>query len=287
MMLFTLYRRGGIKTLRATPTIAILWIVILAGSVIVVSPLQKGLGQVIGNSMTTELLYEGFELEFVGELIDALVPVLISKFWLVSIAVILVYLAGVFVTAGIFRVVYSIRRPFRKGLFFMGADRGFTGYLLISLLTGLLVLLISLVLFILPLIIAMAMGAAMPLLKSIALSGVLLVILLLPFLMAAGDYARVNLVADKWEYPLNALKNGFVFVKSNTVQVYLILIPFLVLSLVTSWLAYMAVTSGSNSSSLSLLLLLIAFPLLLFLKSLVNVLRYSTMTALYEAEEGE
>jgi len=169
--MFTYYIDGYCKSIRAMGAVAILWFVTSAGMIIVLNPLQSGLEMLFGNSMTTELLYEGFELEFVGELLNAVVPVIISYSWVIFVAGILVYLAGVFVTAGIFRVIYSNRRPFRKGLFFMGADRGFAGYLLISLVIGLFVLLLSLLLIIAPFIIAVAVGSGISLLRNIAIAG--------------------------------------------------------------------------------------------------------------------
>jgi hypothetical protein len=284
--MFTYYIDGYCKSIRAMGAIAILWVVTSAGMIIFINPLQSGLEMVFGNSMTTELLYEGFELEFVGELLNAVVPVLISFSWVIFMVGILVYLAGVFVTAGIFRVIFGIRRPFRKGLFFMGADRGFAGYLLISLVIGLLVITLSLFLIIAPLIIAVAAGSEIALLRSIAVAGTSSVILLMPFIMAAADYARVNLVADKWEAPMAALKNGFRFVRGNYLLAYSMMVPFLAASLATSWLIYLMVTSAGNSSLLSSLLIVIVSSSLLFIKVWIKTLRYSTFTALYESVEG-
>jgi len=282
MKLFSLYRNGFTKSVRAFSTIVILWGVTLVGTIIVVSPLQRGIVGTLGNSMITEMMFAESGFDLITDIIDPIKSAVLSFSSSLFVVGLLVFLAGIFVTAGIFRVLFSHRRPFRKALFFKGADRGFVGYLVIALISGVASGLLFLILVLLPFIIAFTTGAGEPGLVTTAAIGLTLFAILMPLILLIADFARVNLVADKWEGPLGAIKNGLKLTFKNLIPLWFTMFIVIVLSGLLSFFVSRVVTISTSGSSILVLLLL--SQILLFIKIWIKVLRYGIMTAAYESE---
>jgi len=286
MKLLSSYKAGLKKSLRALSTVFILWAISFIGTIILVNPIQREFINILGDSMITEMMYVESGFDLTTDLIEPLASAVISFSTSFLIIGILVFLAGIFVTAGIFRVLYSRRKPFRKGLFFKGADRGFVGYLIIALISGLVSGFLFLLLILVPFVIAFIMGAGETGLIITGIAGLFVYALVLPFILLVADFARVNLVADKWEGPAGALKNGIKLTFSRLKPLWLTMFIIILLTGLFSWLITKIVLNSETNTGLSILMLMLLSQILLFIKCWLKVIRYGIMTAIYEEEHA-
>ncbi len=287
MKLLSSYKTGFKKSLRALSTVFILWVISFIGTLILVNPIQREFINILGDSMITEMMYVDSGFDLTTDLIEPLASAVISFSTSFLIIGILVFLAGIFVTAGIFRVLYSRRKPFRKGLFFKGADRGFVGYLVIALVSGLVSGFLFLLLILVPFVIAFIMGAGETGLIITGVAGLCAYALVLPFILLAADFARVNLVADKWESPTGAIANGIKLTISKLKPLWLTMFVIILITGLFSWLITRIVLNSETNTGLSILMLLVLSQILLFIKCWLKVIRYGIMTAIYEEEHAE
>lgn len=287
MELSTLYKAGFSKSYRALSTVAILWALSLVGTIILVSPVQRQFIAILGDSMITEMMYVESGFDLTTDLIIPLSNAFVSFSTSFFIVGILVFLAGIFVTAGIFRVLYSRRRPFRKGLFIKGADRGFVGYLVIALISGFVTGFLFALIVLVPLIIAFIMGAGEAGLIVTAVAGLTAFAIVLPFILLVADFARVNLVADKWESPVGSIKNGIRLLTGRLLPLWLTMFVIIVVTATFSFLITRIVFNSEADSRLSILMLMILSQVLLFIKVWLKVIRYGIMTAIYEEVHGD
>jgi len=261
----------------------LLWIISLAGSLLIVAPLERNLGRLLDGSMASELLYDGFDIDVFADIMYAVMPAIASfsiSFFLVTL---LVFLANTFVTAGLFRILAgSWKKPYKWKTFFLGADRGFLGFLFIAIIAGVSIILLLLILAGIPLAIAFAAGAGYTLVVIIGSVAAFLLILALPVVLLTADYARVMLTADKYLGPWKAIVRGFKKVGKRLWKAWVAMIIILIVSALVGFIAWKFTLPSQAVTGGGLFLLLIISQLFIFLKVWIKVIRYGTVTAMEE-----
>jgi hypothetical protein len=283
MIIFSLYKEGFRKSLRTTVPVLMLWVVTIVGTLILVRPVISVFDQIFSSTIITDLLYGEYGVELFYELIDSIAPLLFSLSSGLLIAAFLISVASVFIMAGLFRTLYSVRKPFRRGLFFKGADRGFPGYLLISVIFITAEVLLFVIIVGLPFFALLNAEAATSVLNLTVVISFSLYLLILPLLMFIADYARVNLVADKWEVPVQAIRNGIGYTFRNISMTWSLTAPLMIVSMATVVVAFFLMIAAGGATGLSAIFMLIVTQATLLVSTWMRVVRYAAVSALYES----
>jgi hypothetical protein len=130
------------------------------------------------------------------------------------------------------------------------------------------------------------MGAGETGLIITGIAGLFVYAMVLPFILLAADFARVNLVADKWESPGGAIKNGIRLTISKLRPFWLTMFIIILITGLFSWLTTRIVFNIETNSVLSILMLMILSQVLLIIRAWLKVIRYGIMTAIYEEEHA-
>jgi hypothetical protein len=283
MKFLSIYSDGFRKSVRSLRSIVLLWIISLAGSLLIVAPLERNIGRLLDGSMASELLYDGFNIDVFADIMYAVMPAMASFSISFILVTLLVFLANTFVTAGLFRVLAgSWKKPYKWKTFFLGADRGFLGFLFIAIIAGVSILLLLLIFAVAPLAIAFAAGAGYTLVVIIGSVAAFILILALPLVLLTADYARAMLTADKYLGSWKAIVKGFRKVRKRLWKAWVTMIIILIVSALVGFIAWKFTINNKAATGGGLLLLLIVSQLFVFLKVWIKVFRYGTVTAMKE-----
>jgi hypothetical protein len=283
MKFLSVYYNGFQKSVRSLRSIVLLWIISLAGSLLIVAPLERNIGRLLDGSMASELLYDGFNIDVFADIMHSVMPALASFSISFILVTVIIFLANTFVTAGLFRILAgSWKKPYKWKTFLMGADRGFLGFLFVAIIAGVSIILLLLILVGIPLTIALAAGASYTIFVIIGLVAAFLLILSLPVVFLTADYARAMLTADKYLGPWKAIIKGFRKVRKRFWRAWLAMIFILLLSLLTGFIAWKFTLQSKAATGGGLLVLLLVSQLFIFIKIWIKVFRYGTVTAMRE-----
>jgi hypothetical protein len=274
---------GFLRSSNAWKGILTIWCfsLILAG--LAGLPAKAGMKSILGSSMITELLKDGFNYEAFVWPGSGSGP-LVSAF---SSAVILLFLVGflmnVFLNGGLFSILKSgNEKPFAKQ-FFTGCSTNFWSFLIITVMVSLMILFTGFIIVGVPTLIASASGNSpdVQIVKSLKISG-LIFILILPVFLLVADYARAWKTSNPASGSFRSIGRGFrhafrYFFSSYPVMIVILLVSALVLFMVYSVYAGFTPTSGGG-----ILLLFLLLQLLFIIKVATRSWRYGSVTAMLE-----
>ena len=282
MKIVPVYSEGSLKSIRVLKTVVLLWVISLVGSILVVAPLERNIGLILDGSLAAELLYDGDDAVAYADILHAILPALSSfsiSFFLVGA---IIFLLNTFITSGLFRVLAGKwKKRYKTGIFLKGADRGFPSFLFVSVATGLIMSLLITFLLLAPLVFAFVNGAGSRTLDLILYCGLLLLFMITPVVLLTADYARVIITSDKWMRPFTAMVDGFRLVRTDFMKKWLIMAVWVAVYVVISYIT-MKIAPYSKASTGAVLMLLIISQLFVFLNTWLKVIRYGTITALWE-----
>lgn len=287
MSIIALYRNGFRKSVRSFRPIVLLWIVSLAGSLLVVAPLESNIGKLLDGTLVSELLYDGFNIDVFADIMNAVLPALASfsvTFFLVAA---IMFLANTFITAGLYRTLAgNWKKPFKRRVFLRGADRGFGSFLFIALAAGLVIFILALILVVIPLAILAAIGVSWPAMLYTGYAAGFIVILCIPAVLLVADYARAMITADKYLSPFRAITGASRSVaRRRFMKAWTAVMIIIVLSVVVGYVSTRLIVYSNVTGRLGIFLLLIVSQLFVFLKTWLKVFRYGTVVALFETSK--
>ncbi|MBM3421168.1 MAG: hypothetical protein FJY11_08540 [Bacteroidetes bacterium] len=285
MSLLSLYRAGFRKSVRSFRPIVLLWIISLAGSLLVVAPLERNIGSILDGTLASELLYDGFDIDVFADIMHAIMPALAAFSITFLLVTAILFLANTFITAGLYRILAgNWKKPYRRRIFLRGADRGFGGFLFVALATGALIVITVLLIVIVPAVILTAAGATFQVIRYTGLATGFLVILALPVFLLTADYARAMLTADKYLSPFRAMTGAArSIMKRKFFRLWIAMMLIILFSALAGFAGMKLVVYSKASAGAGLFVLLIVSQLFVFLKSWIRVFRYGTVTAIFES----
>jgi len=282
MKIVSVYTGGFLKSMRVMKTIVLLWVISLVGSILVVAPLERNIGLILDGSLAAELLYDGDDAVAYADILHAILPALSSfsiSFFLVGA---IVFLLNTFITSGLFRVLAgNWKKRYKPATFLKGADRGFPSFLFVSVATALIMSLLIIFLLLVPLVFAFVNGVGSRTPGLILYGGLLLLSLITPVVLLTADYARVIITSDKWIRPFAAMVDGFRLVRRDFTKKWLVMAAWLAVYVISTYIT-MKIAPYSRTSTGVILLLLIFSQMFVFLSTWLKVIRYGTVTAMWE-----
>jgi hypothetical protein len=246
-------------------------------------PLRRSLGSAFGQSMITEKLANGFDIEVFADLGSTLRS-LLSFF---TAGFFFVYLVGfvlnAFLTAGLFGSVRKGGGKFSSQEFFRTGSKNFWSFLMILLILTLIINFFSGILVGVPIMIAKSSDSISE--KSqyiIVITSIVVLLLCSPVFLLIADFTRAWKAAHENESLFKAIGAGFslTFSKfwSSYFMMFLLIMGQIALGLVIILIlpTWKPVTGGG------VFLLLIVSQLMLYVRLLFKTWRYASVTSLME-----
>jgi hypothetical protein len=283
MKIITYIRAGIVRSAKAWQGVVIVWFITLITVSLVALPLKGALNAGLGDSMITEKLAQGINIEVFADLGSNLNS--LSSYFLTGLLMIVLisFITNSFLSGGLFNSLRELTGTFSARKFFLNSARYFWSFMLISLILDLLVLLAAFLIIIIPVSIV-AHSEASPegaFFKTFIIAASVFLIVLIWFLVVA-DYARAWQVNQKRNACLKALSFGFrqtfrTFLSSYSLMLILVFVQLLFGSVVLYVLSGMKPASGTG-----IILLFVLSQLFFFTKVLLKACRYGSVTSMME-----
>lgn len=283
MKIINSVRAGIVRSVKAWKGIVIVWFITLITVCLVALPMKGALNAGLGESMITEKLAHGINIEVFADLGSTLSS--LSSYFLNGLLMIVLisFITNSFLSGGLFNSLREHSGTFSARKFFLNSARYFWSFMLISLVINLLILLTAFLIIIIPVSIV-AHNEASPegaFFKTFIIAASVFLIVLVWFLVVA-DYARAWQVNQKRSACLKALSFGFrqtfrTFLSSYSLMVILIFVQLLFGSAVLYVLSGMKPASGAG-----IVVLFFLSQVFFFTKVMLKACRYGSVTRLME-----
>jgi hypothetical protein len=276
-------RAGIVRSVKAWKGMVIVWFITLIIVSLVALPMKGALNAGLGDSMITEKLAHGINVEVFADL-GANLSSLTSYFLSGLLMIVLIsFITNSFLAGGLFNSLREFAGTFSTRKFFLNSAKYFWSFILISLILDLLILLAAFLIIIIPVSIVAQSEASSEgaLFKTFIIAASVFLIVLI-WLLVVADYARAWQVNQKRNACLKALGFGFrktirTFLSSYTLMLILIFAQLLFGSLVLYVLSGIKPAAGTG-----IILLFLLSQVFFFIKVLLKAWRYGSMTRMME-----
>jgi MFS-type transporter involved in bile tolerance (Atg22 family) len=283
MKIFHSLKSGFYRALKSRKGVLIVWFSLFLLVLALIYPLRGSFNSAFSNSMITEKLADGFNIEVFADL-GSTFGSLISFF---TAGFMFIYLIGfilnAFLTAGLFGSVKKENAEFSAQEFFRASSKNFWSFLIISLIITVIIDLFSGILIGVPMMIVANSDTISEKSRiTIVIAAVVILLLTLPVFYLIADYSRAWRASHEDNSCFKALGYGFSrtfrkFWSSYIMMVFLIfsqiILGVLILLILPGW---KPVTGGG------VFLLLIISQLLLFARLFLKTWRYASVTSMME-----
>lgn len=283
MKIFTALYNGMLVSVKSWKGVLITWLFSLIMVSVLAIPLRGALKSVLGSSMITEKLMDGFDPSVFSELGSSFK--LIVSFFSAGLFLLLIigFLVNIFFAGGLFNSVRKSteHRTFQE--FFRSSARHFGSYLVITLIVRVLVNFISGITIALPLVIV-ASGNNISTKASVIIvsAAILLTVTMMSILLLVVDYARAWQASNEKSGCFRALGFGFseTFTRFwSSFPMMLIILLIQVLYLIT---VFFLISGWNPLTGLQVFLLFLISQFLVFGKILLKTWRFGSVTSLME-----
>ena len=283
MKILSSLKSGFYRTLKVWKGILLAWLVMLVLVSFITIPLRGGLRSGFGNSMITEKLAEGFDLEAymdLGPTLKTLISSVSSGFLFIFL---IGFVANAFITGGLFGSLRRNCTGFSSAEFFGNGARNFWSFIKISVIITLIVIFLSFFIIGIPFLIISTSetisekGAFMT-----GISAILVFLILLPLLLIVADYARAKKASDESYSWSRSLGFGFSLTFRNFWSSYLMMLLLILCQVIPALLIIAILPGWEPLKGGGVFLLLIVSQLILYARLLLKTWRYGSFTALME-----
>ncbi len=283
MKLFKALGSGNVRSIKAYKGVIIIWFFYLLLISMLTIPLKGSLKTGFGNSMITELLKNGINIEVFSDL-EVHFENMISSFSSgLLLLLFLIILMNAFLSGGLFNSLKGSNTDFTVSEFFRSSAKYFWSFLVVTVLVSLMMIILGVFIIGLPFgIIYGGNSGVGTSLSIILLIGVIIYFIVLISLLLVADYSRAWLVTKEKQSCFKALGFGF----STTFRFYLSSFPMmlilLILIMLFAWVSMRIIGLWIPGTGLGAFLLFIVSQILFFCRLLLKAWRYGSVTALME-----
>lgn len=283
MNLFKALASGLVRTGKTWQGAIMIWLSSLLTASLFILPFRSFVRSALDGSTITERLRDGIDIEVIGDLgagfrnlISALPA---GMFLLLLLAIIL----GAFLNGGIFNSLKTPQKKFSFQEFFSASSKNFWSFMVITLVIGALLYLLSVILIGVPVLLISMSGSGSEKAPFITVMISITVFLLLSLIFyLSSDYARAWQAAQEKPACFRAIGFGFrrtfrTFVSSWVMMMILILVQGLF-----TWLSLTLIAGWIPGTGGGVFLLFIVSQVLVFLKCVLRIWRYASVTSLME-----
>ena len=283
MKIFIPIKAGLLRTSKSWKGILIIWLCSLLLVSLVAIPLKGALKSGFGNSMITELLKNGINIEVFADLGANFRSIFSSFSSGLFMSVLVGFIINSFLSGGLFNSLKGLSEKFSATEFFKASARNFWSFFIITFIISVITLLLIIIIIVIPVTIVSqnevtSEGAAFR--TAVIVTSIFL--LFLPILLLVADYARAWQVLHEKNAGFKAIGFGFSRTFRTFIPSYCLMLILMIIQVLYGWLVLIIIASMKPVTGGAVLLLFILSQMLFFIKILLKGWRYGSVTRLME-----
>jgi hypothetical protein len=280
--LFTI-KTSAVRTLKSLQGVVIIWFISLLLVSMIVLPLKGTLISGLGTSMITEKLSDGLNIDVFADLGSTLKNLSFSFSRGVCILILTGFILNTFLTGGLFDSLKGSSGKFSAGEFFRASAKNFWSFLIISLVLCFIVLFLAVLIIAVPVdIVNQAAPTSDGVVLTTGIVAIPVFLLASAIILLIADYARAWQVSEERNSGFRALRFGFKQTFRRFLSSYPIMIIVLGVQVLYGWLVLTILPGLKPVTGGGVFLLFLLSQFLFFIKILLKVWRYGTVTSLME-----
>jgi len=283
MKIFVAIKTGSIRTVKIWKGILIVWGVSLILTSMVAIPIKSALKSGFGDSMITEKLADGINIEVFADL-GPVFKSLVSYFSTGLLMIIFIgFIMNSFLMGGVFESLKGSTVKFSGTEFLRASAKNFWSYLVISVIISLIVIIIAVLVIVIPTSILSNNSASSDTsgLRSWIIIASVFIILLAVMLLVA-DYARAWQASMTENACFKAIGFGFSRTFKTFLSSYPLMIILLIIQVFFGWFVIRILPDSKPLTGWGVFLLFVMSQFLFYIKIMLKFLRYGSVTSLME-----
>lgn len=283
MKLIKAFTSGAGRALRSVKALLIIWFLSFIIMAVFAFPLRSFIIAALGNTTSTGLMNEGFNISYFMNLGQAFEPMMSAITGGLLIMILVFFLLYVFLNGGLFDSLLSNSYAYKPGDFFRSSARYFLSYMIITVLIMLIILAVVFLVAAVPLIIHRS-GEGGSEEATWKLVGILriVVVLVLPVFLLVADYARVWLAANDHRKVFKAFAYGFRATFRSFLSSYFFMLIMVIVQGLYAVLVAKILSGYSPLTGEGLFVLFLLTQVLFLFKLYLRAVRYGGVAALYQ-----
>jgi hypothetical protein len=276
-------KSGITRSLRAWKGILIMWFVILLMVSMVAIPMKGVLQSGLGDSMITEKLAAGINIDFFADM-SASFKSLVSYF---SNGLLMIIITGFFIntflTGGLFNSLKKHSGSFSYNEFFKSSADNFWSFSGISLIVNLIIVLVAIVVIIIPISVfeQAEFSSEGSLFKAVIIT-ISIFLLIVAYLYIVADYARAwQAISDKGGC-FRALRFAFRQTAGTFFLSCSLMLILLLFQLFYGLVVFKLLTQYKPVSGIGVFMLFLFSQILFYIKLMMKATRYGSITKMME-----
>jgi hypothetical protein len=283
MKIFISIKAGLLRSLKSWNGILIICLCSLLLVSLVAIPLKGALKSGFGNSMITEMLKNGINVEVFADLGATFRSIFSSFSSGLFMSLLVGFLINSFLSGGLFNSLKGLSEKFSAAEFFKASARNFWSFFIITFIISVIIILLIIILIAIPVTIVSqneiaSEGAAFR--TGIIATSIFL--LFLPILLLVADYARAWQVLHEKDAGFKAVGFGFSRTFRTFISSYCLMLILMIIQALYGWLVLSIIAGMKPVTGGGVFLLFILSQLLFFIKILLKGWRYGSVTRLME-----
>jgi len=276
------------RCVKAWRGIIILWLSSLMLVSLVAVPLKHALKADLGNSMITEKLASGINIEAFADLGSSFRNLGSYFFSGFLIAILIGLVINAFLTGGMFSSLNKSAVSFSTQEYFRASARYFWSFLTISVFISLIILFLFILVCLVPVSIVLQSDAAREgaLFKTAVISGSAF-FLLAAVLLIVADYSRAWQASCEKPQFLKAIGFGFRYTFRTFASSFSLMLIVLLVQFLFGWLVMLVIPGIRPAGEAGIILLFLLSQSLFLIKIFLKAWRFGTMTCLMEYNLSE
>lgn len=273
------------RSLKAWRGILVIWLVSLLQVSLVAIPMKGALIAGFGNSMITEKLAKGINIEVFADL-GTNFRSLVSYF---SGGLLMVWIAGIlinsFLYGGLFNCLKASQASYSVAEFFRTSVKFFRPFLIISILFTLIIICSVILIIVIPLAIV-SQSEVLPE-AAVLITGVIvfsIFLLLVPLILLVADYSRAWLVSEERNSAIKALRFGLRHTFRTFFQSYGLMMVLTIIHVIYGAFVLHILVGFKPVTGVGIILLFLLSQLLFFIKIMLKAVRYGSVTRMMELD---
>jgi hypothetical protein len=283
MKIFSSLDKGLSRVMISLKGVLIVWLTVFFLVIAFIYPLRGSMSSAFGNSLITEKLAQGFDIEVFADL----GPALGSMLSYITAGFILIYFIGfvlnAFLTAGLFGSLKNWNGKFSSQEFFRSGSKNFWPFFLISLIITAIIIIITGILMVVPIAIT-TMSDSMPEKTriTILIAAGAVNLLLMPVFLLIADYSRAWKASHEEESCFRAIGFGFSHTFSKFWSSYLMMVLLIFSQMILGTIILIILPDWRPVTGGGVFLMLIISQLLLLARLMLKTWRYASVTSFME-----
>lgn len=272
--------QGFGRAFRSLKPIIIIWLISLTTISLIAGPFKSAIISAVGSSFATEMISDGFSIDFWSGLNPVLMASMGGLFKGFILLFVFYIFIGVFLNGGLFDALKTNVCGYQLKNFFKASASNFFSFLIATILVMLMIFFAAGIIIGIPVLIVRAGdGGEKALFKVFGFARIAF-LLVLPIFLLVADYTRAWLCASEHKKIFKALGYGFKATFTSFISSYLFMIMIMAVQVGFLYLVSIALNFNPASSG-GLFVMFLMTQILFIIKVFLRAWRYGGVSTLH------